>query len=90
MSTCTIQVYTGVWIQWNGMVDWNAGMEWWNGMVEWNGAIECWHTAWCISTCAFAAPCSHNQQPKEGTTPLFMHEIETETIVACVAQVYTE
>ena len=24
----------GVWIQWNGMADWNAGMEQWNGMVE--------------------------------------------------------
>ena len=22
----------GVWIQWNGMVEW-TGLEWWNGMV---------------------------------------------------------
>ena len=21
----------GIWIQWNGMVDCNGGMEWWNG-----------------------------------------------------------
>ena len=26
----------GVCKQWNGMVEWNGGMEWWNGMVEWN------------------------------------------------------
>ena len=26
--------WTGIW---NGMVEWNGGMEWWNGMVEWNG-----------------------------------------------------
>ena len=30
----------GVWIQWNGMVDWNGGMEWWTGTVEWNGGLE--------------------------------------------------
>ena len=29
----------GVWNRWNGMVEWNAGMEWWNGMVEWNNLI---------------------------------------------------
>ena len=29
-----------VWNQWNGMVEWNGGMEWWNGMVEWNGGME--------------------------------------------------
>ena len=29
-----------VWIQWNGMVDWNGGMEWWTGMVEWNGGMK--------------------------------------------------
>ena len=23
-----IKIKTGVWIQWNGIVDWNAGMEW--------------------------------------------------------------
>ena len=28
----------GIWIQWNGMVDWNGGMEWWKWtrIVEWN------------------------------------------------------
>ena len=31
---------SGVWIQWNGMVDRNDGMEWWTGTVEWNGLIE--------------------------------------------------
>jgi len=26
----------GIWIQWNGMVDWNSGG---TGMVEWNGMV---------------------------------------------------
>ena len=30
----------GVWIQWNGMMDLNGGMEWWTGTVEWNGGLE--------------------------------------------------
>ena len=25
----------GVFIRWNGMVEWNGGMERWNGIVEW-------------------------------------------------------
>ena len=29
-----------VWIQWNGMVEWNGGLEWWNGMVDWNGGMK--------------------------------------------------
>ena len=33
----------GIWIQWNGMVDWNSGMEWWTGTVEWNGRLEWWN-----------------------------------------------
>ena len=32
-----MECWTGEW--WNGMVDWNGGMEWWTGMVEWNGLI---------------------------------------------------
>ena len=30
---------TGVFIRWNGTVEWNGGMERWNGIVEWNGGI---------------------------------------------------
>ena len=30
----------GVWIQWNGIMDWNGGMERWTGLVEWNGGLE--------------------------------------------------
>ena len=33
----------GVYIWWNGMVEWNGGMEWWNGMVEWNGGMDYWN-----------------------------------------------
>ena len=29
----------GVFIRWNGMAEWNDGMERWNGIVEWNGGI---------------------------------------------------
>ena len=29
----------GVFIRWNGTVEWNGGMEQWNGIVEWNGGI---------------------------------------------------
>ena len=29
----------GVFIRWNGTVEWNGGMERWNGIVEWNGGI---------------------------------------------------
>ena len=25
----------GVFIRWNGTVEWNGGMERWNGIVEW-------------------------------------------------------
>jgi len=47
MKTQGIQVYVpsvavvapwhlGVYIRWNGMVEWNSGMDYWNGgMVEW-------------------------------------------------------
>ena len=32
----------GVYIRWNGMVEWNGGMEWWNGILEyWNGIATC-------------------------------------------------
>ena len=34
---------SGIKNQWNGMVEWNGGMEWWNGMVEWNGGMEYWN-----------------------------------------------
>ena len=27
---------------WNGMIEWNDGMEWWNGMMEWNDGMEWW------------------------------------------------
>jgi len=30
----------GVWIQWNGMVDWNGGMEYWNKRMKQNGETE--------------------------------------------------
>ena len=30
----------GVWNQWNGMVEWNAGMERWSGTLEWNTGIS--------------------------------------------------
>ena len=30
--------YVDIWIQWNGMVDQNGGMNWNGGMVEWNGS----------------------------------------------------
>ena len=41
----------GVYIRWNGMVEWNSGMvEWNSGMVEWNsgmvstfGGMEWWN-----------------------------------------------
>ena len=35
------QVYHagGVFIRWNGTVEWNGGMERWNGIMEWNGGI---------------------------------------------------
>ena len=33
----------GVFIRWNGTVEWNGGMERWNGMVEWNGGMEWWN-----------------------------------------------
>ena len=29
----------GVFTRWNGMVEWNGGMERWNGIVKWNGGI---------------------------------------------------
>ena len=29
----------GVFIRWNGTMEWNGGMERWNGIVEWNGGI---------------------------------------------------
>ena len=29
----------GVFIRWNGTVEWNGGMEQWNGIVEWNGGL---------------------------------------------------
>jgi len=29
--------------QWNGMVEWNTGMEYWNGILEWNTGIEYWN-----------------------------------------------
>jgi len=35
--------YTGVWIQWNGMVDLKGGMEWWTGMAERNIGIKGWN-----------------------------------------------
>ena len=31
--------FWGVYIRWNGTVEWNGGMERWNGIVEWNGGI---------------------------------------------------
>jgi len=37
-----LSILQGVWIQWNGMVDWNAGMEQWNGLEHWNGMMEWW------------------------------------------------
>ena len=36
---CTTVVQWGVFIRWNGTVEWNGGMERWNGIVEWNGGI---------------------------------------------------
>ena len=32
-------VLRGVFIRWNGTVEWNGGMERWNGIVEWNGGM---------------------------------------------------
>ena len=29
-----ILVRRGVWNQWNGILEWNGGMEYWRGMVE--------------------------------------------------------
>ena len=34
-----IHIFRGVFIRWNGTVEWNGGMERWNGIVEWNGGI---------------------------------------------------
>ena len=36
------RLLTGVFIRWNGMVEWNGGMERWNGIVEWwnTGTVE--------------------------------------------------
>ena len=33
------QEVQGVFIRWNGAVEWNGGMERWDGIVEWNGGI---------------------------------------------------
>ena len=30
-------------MEWNGMMEWNAGMECWNGMIEWNDGMEWWN-----------------------------------------------
>ena len=27
--------FKGVWNQWNGMLEWNGGMEHWNGIAKW-------------------------------------------------------
>ena len=35
---CTVSEQ-GVFIRWNGTVEWNGGMEWWNGTVEWSGGM---------------------------------------------------
>ena len=35
--------FSGVYIRWNGMVEWNGGMEWWNGILEWNTGMEYWN-----------------------------------------------
>ena len=35
---------SGVFIRWNGTVEWNGGMEWWNGTVEWNSGMEWWNS----------------------------------------------
>ena len=38
----------GVYIRWNGMVEWNGGMvEWWNGIVEWNSGTVNLHAQNC-------------------------------------------
>ena len=37
--TVTDRIEVGVFIRWNGTVEWNGGMEQWNGIVEWNGGI---------------------------------------------------
>ena len=29
-----------VYNQWNGMVEWNTGMEHWNGTLEWNSGMN--------------------------------------------------
>ena len=37
LSVCTYQILLGVWIRWNGMVEWN-GLDWTG--LEWNGMIR--------------------------------------------------
>ena len=36
----------GVYIRWNGMVEWNTGMEYWNGILEWNSYMH--RTVFCM------------------------------------------
>ena len=35
--------HLGVFIQWNGMMEWNSGMEQWNGTMEQNGMNDHTH-----------------------------------------------
>ena len=39
VCTGTSAFLEGIFIRWNGTVEWNGGMERWNGIVEWNGGI---------------------------------------------------
>ena len=72
-----------------------GGMERWNGMVELNvgfSAVSYTELPACMHACMHACmngvyQTAHSQLCAcHGTTPPFMHETETEMIVACVAQ----
>ena len=75
-------------------------MECWNGTVEWNrmldfeqsailGYLHAWLSVYQPVHSQLRVDIS-NQRAYHGITPLFMHETEMETTVACVVRVYIQ